>query len=89
MDLYELSSPCVEHLLLLFQLCGCDKGVWHMKKDGAVMDLNELSSSLEQRQNWIKKEDQCNERGDYEAVLKRPMLGRLSVFDDAGFSPPL
>jgi len=89
MDLNELSTPCVEHLLFLFQVCACDKGVEHRQKYGAVMDFNELSSPLEQRQNWIKKADQYNERGDYEAVLKRPMLDRLSVFDDAGLFPPL
>ena len=63
MGLNELSSPCVGHLLFLFQACGCDKGVKDMRKYGAVMEFKELSSPLEQRQNWIKKADQCNERG--------------------------
>ena len=62
MDLNELSSPCVGHLLFLFQACGCDKGVEDMQKYGAVMDMvmefKELSSPLEQRQNLIKNADQ-------------------------------
>ena len=58
MDLNELSSPCVGHLLFLFQACGCDKGVEDMQKYGAVMEFKELSSPLEQRQNLIKNADQ-------------------------------
>jgi len=56
------------------------------------MELNELFSPCnmwQQRQNLIKTTDRYTKRDDYEAVLKRPMTGKLSAFDYRGSYPPL